>query len=49
METLDFIIADNYFASNRNLKNRLLKIVFIIADNYFASNRNIADKQMNLE
>ena len=34
------IIADNYFASNRNpMLMRVLQST-IIADNYFASNRN---------
>jgi len=34
------IMADNYFASNRNKKFKIEKLDKIIADNYFASNRN---------
>ena len=36
------IIADDYFASNRNYLNVVDVAVIIIADDYFASNRNYA-------
>ena len=36
------IIADNYFASNRNFFVTPDELAKIIADNYFASNRNTA-------
>ena len=39
------IIADNYFASNRNEAAISLTEEAIIADNYFASNRNSNTQQ----
>ena len=36
----ELIVADNYFASNRNRNNRQDRLFWIVADNYFASNRN---------
>ena len=43
---LTTIIADNYFASNRNSLGLHFIEPLIIADNYFASNRNKTDTSL---